>query len=116
MRYFEDKCFTVIKVCKTQTKQKKNPDRLALTGLQKKKKILDISTKTKKWEDDDTTKELCFVIFVTNPNGPNIKDDKMLHFHINWFSYRLHASSSIMLLATATFLVVISTSILLLEL
>ena len=60
-------------------------------------------------------KELCFVIFVTNPNGPN-KDDKMLQYHINWFSYKLHASSSIMLLAIATFLVVISTSFLLLEL
>jgi hypothetical protein len=39
-----------------------------------------------KKEDAEITKELCFVIFVTNPNGPSTKHDKILHFHIKWFS------------------------------
>ena len=71
-------------VCETtQTKQKINPDRFSSDRTAKKN--LEISTKTKKWEDSETMKELCFVVFVTNPKGPNTKDNKMLHFHINWF-------------------------------
>jgi hypothetical protein len=61
----------------------------------------------------EITEGLWFVIFVTNPNGPNTNDDEMSNFYINCFSNRLHAPSSIMLLVTATFPVAISTSFLL---
>jgi hypothetical protein len=50
--------------------KKKNPDRFSSDRTEKKN--LRNFNQNEKWEDAETMKELCFVIFVTNPSGSNI--------------------------------------------